>query len=67
MTEEIHLTGMACDFAQAKEGGGVFWRHGILVNQDSTHFYFEVNGQLQAFLKSQVVRIEFKSQQGARC
>lgn len=63
MVEE-NLKGLDCNFAlQNKDNpnGAAFWKRGIYECENSTHYFFKVAGRLEAYLKTNVIKIEFQA------
>lgn len=59
MTDD-NLIGRKVEFGQTKPDGSLYWRRGIYRGGDSSHLLFEVEGKLEAFLRIQIIRIEFE-------
>ncbi|MCX6772730.1 MAG: hypothetical protein NTV88_03075 [Candidatus Micrarchaeota archaeon] len=59
----VDMKNLPCKFAIPKDGGGLFWQTGILEDENTTHYFFKINGQLVAYRRSDVIKIEFLTTQ----
>jgi len=52
-----------CAWATPGPTGSLFWENGIYRGEDDQHYFFLIGGKLRAYLKANVLRLEFSASQ----
>ena len=55
--------GKPCAWATPGPNGALFWENGIFHSENEQHYFFLIGGKLRAYLKSNVLRLEFNAAQ----
>jgi hypothetical protein len=60
--ETNKMIGRLCNFAvqNISDQNKLFWNWGVLESENETHYFFNVNGSTDGYLKSAIVKMHFK-------